>query len=403
MTTQCPQRARPPDVAERILPAHVVIVTNFIAAHRTPLFRELARRVSRLTILLSTPMEANRRWQPDWAGLDVVVQRTTTLPQTLRHRAGFDDLTYVHIPWDTVGQLRRLRPDVVLSAEFGLRSAFSAAYCKLFRRVPLVFWAGLSEHTELNKGRLRTWLRRRLVPRADLIVVNGESGSRYLQGLGIPRERIQRIHYTCLPEIFDRWPPERSPDQTYRLLTVGQLIERKGIVPFLEALCRWAKGHPSRQLSLTIAGSGPLESELRTFPRPPNLDVELVGQCDYDQLAEQYQRAGIFAFPSLSDDWGISVNEALTAGLPILGSVYAQSVDELCVEGETGWRYRIDVPEEVDRAVETALATPHERLNSMRVAARRKVAVLTPDYAAEELTKSLRAAMEMFAASRGRR
>ncbi|MFO0912487.1 MAG: glycosyltransferase family 4 protein [Pirellulales bacterium] len=375
------------------LPAHVVVVTNFIASHRAPVYRELAQRVERLTILLSTPMEANRKWQPDWEGLNVVVQRTTTFPQMLRHKKGFDDLTYVHIPWDTVGQLRRLKPDVVLSAELGARTAMSSIYTTLNSRVPLVVWCGLSEHTEQSKGWVRHWLRRRLLPRTTAVVVNGTSGARYLTQLGVPDNKLHRIHYSCLPGLFDHGPTDRPEENTYRLFTVGQLIDRKGLLPLLQGLDRFARRHPERQVEWALAGSGPLEAELRAFPASQNLRIELTGHCNYQQLAAQYQRAGIFAFPSYSDDWGISVNEAMTSGLPVLGSVYAQSVDEMCEEGQTGWRFRTDMPAEIDRAVEAALTTPHDELNRMRRKARERVVEMTPGQGADDLVTALASAL----------
>ena len=374
------------------LPAHVAVVTNFIAAHRAPVYRELNRRVRRLTILLSTPMEANRRWQPDWEGLDVVVQRTTTIPQVLRHRAGFNDLTYVHIPWDTVGQLRRLQPDVVLSAELGVRTVFSAVYTSLLSRAPLVIWCGLSEHTEQNKGHLRAWMRRRLLKRAAAVVINGESCGRYLAGLGLPREKMFRLHYSCLPDLFDGGSTARSTDDAYRLLTVGQLIDRKGLMQMIESLDRFARRHPLREIHWTLAGNGPLEADLRGFPAATNLHLDLVGHRNYSELADLYRRAGIFVFPSFSDDWGISVNEAMTAGLPVLGSTYAQSVDELCREGQTGWRFRTNRPDEMDRAVAAALGAPPEQLDRMRAAARECVSDMTPARGAEELVAALAAA-----------
>lgn len=113
-----------------LLPIHVVLVTNFIAAHRLPLYQELSKLLGRLTILLSTKMEADRRWKPEWEGLDVRVQKTLTMNMGYRHALGFDDKTYVHIPWDTISWLNKLRPDVVVSAELGFRSICSAAYAK---------------------------------------------------------------------------------------------------------------------------------------------------------------------------------------------------------------------------------------------------------------------------------
>ena len=49
-----------------VLPLHVVMLTNFVAPHKLPIYTELSKRVGKFTMLLSTPMEPNRRWEADW-------------------------------------------------------------------------------------------------------------------------------------------------------------------------------------------------------------------------------------------------------------------------------------------------------------------------------------------------
>ncbi|HEV3022576.1 MAG TPA: hypothetical protein VGX76_08910, partial [Pirellulales bacterium] len=71
------------------------------------------------------------------------------------------------------------------------------------------------------------------------------------------------------------------------------------------------------------------------------------------------------------------------------GSVYSQAVDELCLEGETGWRFKPDEPREVLAAIDRALNAPVERLQRMRVAGRARVESLTPDYVAGQFVEAI--------------
>ncbi|HEV3007017.1 MAG TPA: glycosyltransferase, partial [Pirellulales bacterium] len=239
------------------LDAHVVLVTNFIPPYGVPLLCALARRLGKLTVLVSTPMESNRKWSPDWGDLDVRVQRTVTFRRSWKHPAGFSDVLNVHVPWDTVGRLRQLRPDAVVSAELGFRSAASALYTRWLRRTPLVLWATLSEHTEQGRGAARHLLRKWLARRADAVVVNGASGERYMTRLGFDPARMVHVPYSGFASHFARGPLERKAAPARRLLFVGQLIERKGLAPFVCALARWARSHPDRRVELSFAGSGP--------------------------------------------------------------------------------------------------------------------------------------------------
>ena len=59
------------------------------------------------------------------------------------------------------------------------------------------------------------------------------------------------------------------------LLYVGQLIERKGIVPFVAALGRWGRRHPDEQVTLEIVGEGPDSAHLAALGLPDNVALAL--------------------------------------------------------------------------------------------------------------------------------
>ena len=61
-------------------------------------------------------------------------------------------------------------------------------------------------------------------------------------------------------------------------------------------------------------------------------------------------------FPTLSDTWGLVVNEAMAMGLPVLGSVKSQAVTELIEDGVSGWWFDPTSPQDLERAVDRALA-----------------------------------------------
>ena len=107
------------------------------------------------------------------------------------------------------------------------------------------------------------------------------------------------------------------------------------------------------------------------------------------RLKDVYADAGILAFPTLADEWGLVVNEAMAAGLPVLGSLYGQSVEELVTEGETGWTFRPDFPDEFDSALGRALATPPAELDRMRAAARERAARVTPQSVAASICSGI--------------
>jgi glycosyltransferase involved in cell wall biosynthesis len=281
-------------------------------------------------------MEGDRSWEADWRDLPVAVQRSFSFQKTWRHPHDFAYTTSVHIPYDTLFRLRRFRPDVVVSGEFGMRTLQAAVYKRLFDpRCRLVIWATLSSVTEVRRGTLRRFLRRWLVTVADGFLVNGRSGRAYLEQIGAPAERITPIPYVCDNAHFAS-AASRPPDGTRRLLVVGQLIPRKGIEQLLAVAARWAGEHADRRIELHFAGEGPLEGCLSAAGRARNLELRHLGEVDYADLPAVYGGADILVFPTLADEWGVVTNEALAAGLPVLGSVYSQAVDELIQDDVNG-------------------------------------------------------------------
>ena len=135
---------------------------------------------------------------------------------------------------------------------------------------------------------------------------------------------------------------------------------------FLDVFARFAEANPDRHLELWIVGDGPERSALEARPMPANAVLRFCGNLSYAELPATYQRAGILVFPTLADEWGVVVNEALAAGVPVLGSLYSQAVEELVEEGRTGWIFRPDHEGEARAALERALATPADRLEEMR-------------------------------------
>ncbi|MDQ2710900.1 MAG: glycosyltransferase family 4 protein [Acidobacteriota bacterium] len=378
----------------------VVFLTNIIPPYHKPLLDRLSRRYVHMRILLSTRMESNRAWKLEWEGLDVVVQKTLTLNGLWRHPKGFRERLYIHLPLDTISQLRRFKADVVISWEMGTRTMLAAAYRWTHRGSRLIVWAEFAESTEYGRGYFRQSLRKVLHHAIDAFLVTGESGARYLRHIGVPDRKIFKIAYTTDVQRFADAPITRTPESAWRLLYVGQLIARKGLLEFLSVLSRWAMLHPERQVEFVLAGNGPLRESLQTMPIAPSLKLTFLGEVAYDILTDVYRRAGLFVLPTFADTWGVVVNEAMAAGLPILGSVYGQAVSELVEDEVSGWTFRPDVAEEMLDAIDKSLNTSREKLDEMRAAARAMALRFTPEYVSELIESAITASASQ--AERGR-
>lgn len=371
----------------------IAFLTNCVAPYHKPVFDLLASRYGRenFRILLSTPMESNRSWPLEWDGLDVVVQKTATLKGRWRHPRGFRESTQVHFPLDTLSQLRRFSPDVVISIELGFRSLSAVAFTKIQRGSRTILWTEVNESTEQGRGLARKVLRRWLVRHAHAFLALGQGGMRYIESLGAPPRKVFELLYTTDVNRFAR---RQSSAIEKSLLYVGQLIERKGLLPFTAALKRWAEENPSREIELVFAGSGPLRQALQAQAIPPNLHFDFLGDVSYSDLPGVYANAGVLVFPTLADTWGVVVNEAMAAGLPVLGSIHSQAVQKLVIDGRSGWTFQADKTDEIYQAIQRCLCTPPETLRAMRNAARQAALDLTPDRVANMIYEAIEYCLE---------
>jgi glycosyltransferase involved in cell wall biosynthesis len=379
--------------------ARVYLLTNIIPPYYRRVFEHLRELVGNLAILVSAPMEPNRDWRPEWGDLPVKVQKCWTYTTDWRHGQGFSDKMWRHFPYDTLPLLLREKPEVVISIQLGFRTLQAVLYRKLFPRSRLIVWLGLSEHTEKGLPGWRTLQRKALLRGADAVLVNGTSGKNYLLSLGVPRERIFPAPYCAEISLHLALPLEREPNVARRLLYVGQLTTRKGLQPFLIVLSEWLEKHSHEKCEFWIAGDGPLRGDLERFASIPELRLRFLGSVPYEKLPELYAQGGIFVFPTLADEWGVVVNEALAAGLPILGSRYSQAMEELVQDGLNGWTFRPDHPEEIYAGLDRAMAASEKQLDEMRRAGRERIRSLSPEYGA----KCYLAAIDFVGSSRDER
>lgn len=368
---------------QKVLDVHVVLLNNYLRMHHVVSYQALAKRVRKLTILLSTPMEPGREWDPEWGGLDVRLQKNWMITKTWRHSSGFSEKNFIHIPIDTVKQLRTLKPDIVFSYEMGMRTILSGWFRRFNKKIPLVMVGNMSQHIEKERGLLRRSLRSLIRRFADYFTYNGPSCKRYLATLGIADEKLFHVPYCIDDRVVYQGPRElASEGQPLRLFYSGTITERKGLIPFIEGLSRWCAKHSDRKILFQLAGKGDLNERLEAFATE-NLQLEFFGNLDVDGLRSAHQRADICVMPSFADEWALTPIEGLASGIPVLGSFYAQSVEAVVKEDVNGWIFVPDQEESVDKAISSALALSKDELFDRVSVCRDSVAHITPEATAE--------------------
>ncbi len=91
---------------------------------------------------------------------------------------------------------------------------------------------------------------------------------------------------------------------------------------------------------LVVLGDGPERGILENLVHSQGIQgVSFPGFVQIDKLPIYYGLASVFVHPSHKDTWGLVVNEAMAAGLPVLVSSRCGCAQDLVCEGENGFTF----------------------------------------------------------------
>ena len=131
---------------------------------------------------------------------------------------------------------------------------------------------------------------------------------------------------------------ERAKSDEFRILFLGNVIERKGLHTLLEAITKL-------QMPITVNIVGSLNSEpaytrrIQEFIAANDLSsfVFLHGSLDKESLVEKLRQSHILVVPSSYEGFGIVYLEGMSFGLPAIGTT-AGAAGEIISDGIDGFR-----------------------------------------------------------------
>jgi colanic acid/amylovoran biosynthesis glycosyltransferase len=216
---------------------------------------------------------------------------------------------------------------------------------------------------------------RRLFERGDRFLPISELWRSSLIELGCPPERIllarTGVHCEALP--FS----ERTPGPVVRILSVGRLVEKKGVEVALRALARLPDEVGDWRYE--VVGSGPLLEDLKRLAVELGLAerVQFVGSLDSAGVRQRLEAADIFLLPSLTAKNGdmegipVALMEAMASGACVVSTQHS-GIPELVDHGACGLLAQEGDLDDLVVQLKRALAEPALRLALAR-RARRKV------------------------------
>ena len=252
--------------------------------------------------------------------------------------------------WPVREALNKIEPRVVAIPGWSNQAGFAAMKWCLQSGAAVVLMGDTHVGAEQRAGIWRS-VKRRIVRMCGGGLVAGSPQARYLNDLGMPRARIFTGYDVVDNDHFSRGAVQaRANAAAIRtqlalppkyFLCVSRLAAEKNLAFVIRAFREYRNLAGDDAWSLVIVGEGPEETAIRSVAEAPVFqgNVLLAGYREYGILPNYYGLAGAFILASVSETWGLAVNEAMAAGLPVLVSRCCGCAEDLVQDGVNGFTF----------------------------------------------------------------
>jgi glycosyltransferase involved in cell wall biosynthesis len=207
--------------------------------------------------------------------------------------------------------LQRLRPDLYHAIDLRLPGRAPCPLAVTLHDLIPWAWGG----PRMRGERLRFWLGKRLLRRADAVLAVSQATARDAERYAAVDPKRITVVYEAADPAFQPRPgaaarvKERFGVEAGYLLFIGALDARKDPAALLRA---WSVANESLPgLQLVLAGVPGRQA-------PPTMPgATTVGLVDQLELADLYSAAGCLVFPSRYEGFGLPCLEAMACGCPV--------------------------------------------------------------------------------------
>jgi glycosyltransferase involved in cell wall biosynthesis len=159
---------------------------------------------------------------------------------------------------------------------------------------------------------------------ASEMFVSGKRAHKHVvDRLRYPEKRVKSGYSVVDNEHFKSNIPLKS--RANNLLCVARFSEEKNLFRLIDA---FNNSKLKNSWKLKIIGAGPLQRELLEKVGVGQ-NIEIANWCSYQDLPCEYEQAKVFILPSMFEPWGLVVNEAIAAGIPVLLSSEVGALNEI--------------------------------------------------------------------------
>jgi glycosyltransferase involved in cell wall biosynthesis len=331
----------------------LAIVASHPIQYQAPLFRNLTKRIDLMVYYAQnvTPEEQSRAGFS--VGFEWDVDLLSGYPyRFLKNVSVTPGICFKGADTPEIGALlREGKYNAVLVLGWYLKSFVQAILSCKRQGVPVLVRG--DNHLQEARSEARRVAKRILYPlplRAfDAALYVGERSREYFRHYLYPDRRLFFAPHGIDEGAFCRSKSGSAAQEIRRKLGVaenelvlmfaGKLIKRKRVEDLLLAskICE-GMGIATH---VVIAGSGPLEGELRRAASELGIRAHFIGFQNQSRIPAIYAASNVLVLPSDDESWGLVANEALASGTPVVLSSAVGAAPDLAGNGRAGRVFRV--------------------------------------------------------------
>jgi len=273
-------------------------------------------------------------------------------------------LTKYQIKNKIFSKLNEIKPDVVIAGSIVFYSgAIALRWAKKNKRKFIMF--DDAKATDLKRNILVQGIKNLITRQIDALWLPSTD---YEQGYAalLNKKKIHFFYgYDCIDNEHFKYKGERAFDNQ-TIICVARLVPIKNFENLLKA---WrAVEENNHNYRLVIIGDGPLLNELKKIAGLNLLKrVDFFGAMPNEEVLKYLHASDALILPSWAESWGLVVNEAMAAGLPVLLSNTVNAAGTLLKEGVNGYGFSPGNVSEMQQKVVDFIGLPETAKKQMSV------------------------------------
>lgn len=184
----------------------------------------------------------------------------------------------------------------------------------------------------------------KIFEQGDLFTANTNFTAKKASLLGCPIEKIEILPVGLDVSKYSFHPRTRKDGEKVKLLTVGRLVEKKGIDYTLRAIAKAKEIQPNLDLAYSIIGEGEMHNILANLVEELGISdsVTFLGAMTQEEVQAVYRSAHIFILSSVTasngdmEGQGLVIQEAQCVGLPVISTLH-NGIPDGVLDGKSGF------------------------------------------------------------------